>query len=90
MLPCNPMIQPETFTLRVRSQPIGVAHGVENAYRAVEFVCDRGGRVETTPEWAIDATLEAPRVERFRTWTEREPSLGELCRGTTHPDDAED
>jgi len=51
---------PIAFTLRVRGEPIGLAYGTENWFRAVSFVCDRLGRTETTPSWAIDASIEVP------------------------------
>lgn len=54
------MIHPEAspVTLRVRGVPIGLAYGVENWFRAVEFVCDRLGRTETTPREAVWPTWD--------------------------------
>lgn len=85
----------EPFTLRVRGEPIGVAHGVENWARAAAFVCDAYGRTATTPRWAFDATFDAAmyrallEMEPLRTDHWAEPPLTNFTKGWTQPD-AED
>lgn len=68
-----PITTAEPFLMRVRGEPVGVAYGSENWFRAIDFISDRLGRTTTTPRWAVDATVE--------------PSLYELCR-SSKPDDA--
>lgn len=65
----------EAFQLRIRGEDVGTAFGVENWFRAVQFLCFKDEHTAPPPHLRPRMTLE--------------PSLAQLCKGTTRPDGAD-
>jgi hypothetical protein len=62
-------LQIEPFNLRVRGEPVGIAVGVENWFRATQFLCFKNERQAPAPHLRPRMTLE--------------PSIWDLAKGTT-------